>query len=279
MDIDAVYKVAEEAVRIVGARIAKDLKTLTRSTFSLKGPTDLVTEVDLWAEDEIAKLVQQHFPEHLVIGEETSHQLLKTGGASLEAIAADRVCWIVDPVDGTNNFASRLPFVTVSVGIVDRGKRTIGFVYDASRDELFSAVHGHGAFVNGARIRTSDTAELINAIVSTNIPDSREPYAKDYEFLCNEFGKQVRAYRQVGCASLATCWVAAGKLDLYLQYNLRPWDVAAASLIVDEAGGICRNFTHPKEDFSSFHNSFLFCAPNLLPRVDELLTRLPSTHG
>ncbi|WP_293170686.1 inositol monophosphatase family protein [Oceanithermus sp.] len=188
------------------------------------GPTDLVTQADRETEAAIKEYLLGRYPDHAFLGEE--------GGQEHEA----EYRWIVDPLDGTVNFAHRFPFFAVSIGLEVRGRLELGVVLDSTRDELFWAVRGRGAYLNGRPLRVSTTDRLIGSLLATGFPYDVN---KDQENL-TYFERVLRkglTVRRPGAAALDLSYVAAGRLEGFWEVKLKPWDVAAAIVIVEEAGG------------------------------------------
>ena len=188
------------------------------------GPTDLVTQADRETEAAIKEYLLGRYPDHAFLGEE--------GGQEHEA----EYRWIVDPLDGTVNFAHRFPFFAVSIGLEVRGRLELGVVLDSTRDELFWAVRGRGAYLNGRHLRVSATDRLIGSLLATGFPYDVN---KDQENL-TYFERVLRkglTVRRPGAAALDLSYVAAGRLEGFWEVKLKPWDVAAAIVIVEEAGG------------------------------------------
>ncbi|WP_457629715.1 inositol monophosphatase family protein [Oceanithermus sp.] len=188
------------------------------------GPTDLVTQADRETEAAIKEYLLGRYPDHAFLGEE--------GGQEREA----EYRWIVDPLDGTVNFAHRFPFFAVSIGLEVRGRLELGVVLDSTRDELFWAVRGRGAYLNGRALRVSATHRLIGSLLATGFPYDVN---KDQENL-TYFERVLRkglTVRRPGAAALDLSYVAAGRLEGFWEVKLKPWDVAAAIVIVEEAGG------------------------------------------
>ncbi len=253
-----ILEVGERVVRLIGTRMREVVIDGAPFTLSHKGTTDIVTEIDLWAEEQIKKAVSELFPGHVVIGEESYRELEKAHGKSLEEISAKGLCWIVDPIDGTSNFASRIPHCSVSIGVLEDGKRIAGLVYDPFLDELFTAVKGQGAFCNGRPLAVSGRSALLESIVGTGFPGD---YARTHWNLFAEaqkvFSQRCRRIRLFGSSAIELCWVAAGRLDCFFEYYLNPWDVAAGSLIVEEAKGKMGCFIEPQKPYSIFGKSTL----------------------
>lgn len=192
---------------------------------------DLVTEADLKAEAAVLATIRSQFPTHDVMGEEG----LATGQLSAEHL------WVVDPLDGTTNYAQGIPQFCTAIAYVQGGQVQVGVVHDPSRDEVFHAVRGAGAFLNDVPIRVSERDEMKQAVIATGFfYDRGELMRKTLDSIESLFRDQsVRGIRRLGSAALDQCWVACGRMDGFYEYQLAPWDYAAASLIVEEAGGRC----------------------------------------
>lgn len=209
---------------------------LLRSSFGgeqkvrYKGEVDLVTEVDEQAERKIGGMLREAFPDYGMLAEE--------GGASS---GDGEYRWIVDPLDGTVNYAHGLPVFCVSIALERAGELALGVVHDPMREETFVAERGGGATLNGRPIRVSETNELIRALVVTGLPYDRDamPAALD---LFSRFAVLTQGIRKQGSAALNVCYVASGRLDGYYERGVKPWDVAAGALILEEAGGKVTDF-------------------------------------
>ena len=224
-------EVALAAAREAGAAIAAAWDG--ERAIEHKGAVDLVTETDKACEALILARVRAAFPDHAFIGEEGS------SAAGATAALTDAPTWFVDPVDGTTNFVHRWPFACVSIGLAVRRRLVVGVVLNPTLGETFHAVEGGGAYLNGAPIRVSQTAELANALFSTEIGTRRDP-----EFMDAVFGRvravtqACRSVRACGSCALNLCSVAMGRLDFFYEVGLGgAWDYAAGALIVAEAGG------------------------------------------
>ncbi len=192
-----------------------------------KGAIDLVTEMDRLSERSIVEDILRAFPEHGILAEED---------ARIESASAYR--WIIDPLDGTTNYAHGYPNFAVSLGVERDGEAVVGVVYDPMRDELFSAVRGEGARLNSRQIGVSRVAQLIGSLLATGFPYDRAVSAENNLDYFNALIMASQEVRRSGSASLDLCSVAAGRLDGFWELKLRPWDVAAGSLIVRESGGV-----------------------------------------
>ncbi len=195
---------------------------------SKKGRIDLVTEVDLAVERAFRAMVAERFPDHDVLAEEF--------GAT-ERRAPARHCWILDPLDGTTNYAHGLPIFCCSLALEVEGVLEIAAVYDPAKGELFTAERGGGALLNGQPMHVSGAATLIDALLVTGFPYNVQETSEPIVGLFGEFLGRAQAVRRLGSAALDLCYVAAGRFDAFWEERLKPWDVAAGALIVQEAGG------------------------------------------
>jgi myo-inositol-1(or 4)-monophosphatase len=193
-----------------------------------KGRIDLVTAADLAAEMMFRELVSRRFPTHVVIGEET---------AIAPAARDARFQWIIDPVDGTTNFAHGLALFCVSIALQIDGRLQVGVVYDPIAEELFTAERGGGSRLNGVPLRVSRTTELVDAMLCTGFPYTiREDRLKQLTAFAAFLG-EAQALRRLGSAALDLAYVAAGRFDGFWEEHLHAWDMAAGALLVEEAGG------------------------------------------
>jgi myo-inositol-1(or 4)-monophosphatase len=192
-----------------------------------KGPIDLVTEADRLAERQFRQLIATRFPAHAVLGEEQA-------GAST---AVSRWRWIIDPLDGTTNFAHGLALFSVSIGLEIDGRMDVAVVYDPMAKELFTAERGEGARLNGRPVRVSSESALGDSLLCTGFPYTvREDRGRQVAVF-EAFLDRARAVRRLGSAALDLCYVAAGRLEGFWEQQLHAWDIAAGTLIVEEAGG------------------------------------------
>lgn len=198
-----------------------------------KGTVDLVTETDKACEDLIFNHLKRCYPDHKFIGEETSSAF---GTSDL----TDDPTWIVDPLDGTTNFVHGFPFVCVSIGLTIGKVPTVGVVYNPIINEMFTAIRGQGAFLNGAPIKASSQDELVKSLLATEVGTKRDKLTVDGTTnRVNSLLFKVRSLRMSGSCALNLCGVACGRLDIFYELGFGgPWDVAAGVLIVNEAGGL-----------------------------------------
>lgn len=193
-----------------------------------KGRIDLVTAADLAVERAFRGLIAARFPDHGVLGEEA---------AGKESPVDAEYRWIVDPVDGTTNFAHGLAFFSVSIALEVRGRVELGVVYDPIARELFTAERGLGARLNGVRISPTRCDALVDALLCTGFPYSIREERRKQLHVFAAFLEEAQAVRRLGSAALDLCYVACGRLDGYWEEKIQPWDIAAGALIVEEAGG------------------------------------------
>ncbi|XP_011095950.1 inositol monophosphatase 3 [Sesamum indicum] len=198
-----------------------------------KGQVDLVTETDKACEELVFNFLKQRFPDHKFIGEETT---AACGASEL----THEPTWIVDPLDGTTNFVHGFPFVCVSIGLTIEQVPTVGVVYNPIMDELFTAIRGKGAFLNGKPIKASSQTELVKSLLVTEAGTKRDKPTLDASTnRINSLLFKVRSLRMTGSCALNLCGIACGRLDLFYEQGFGgPWDVAAGAVIVTEAGGL-----------------------------------------
>ncbi len=226
--LDLAVRLAREAGAIQRERYETPLEIRTKSS-----ATDLVTEVDRACEALIVSTLAAERGDDAILAEE--------GGGNDRPDATWR--WVVDPLDGTTNYAHSYPRFCVSIGVELKGNRTVAVVYDPLMDELFHAVVGRGAYLNGRRIHVSKETVLNRALLATGFAYDRRKSEQDNLDNFAAFLKAARALRRDGSAALDLCYVASGRLDGFWEFKLAPWDVAAGYLIVEEAGGRCSDLS------------------------------------
>ncbi len=226
--------VAIKAARAAGAIINRASMDLDILKINSKSPNDFVTEVDHAAEEIIIDTLLQAYPEHAILAEESG----RTRGAKHSEFV-----WIIDPLDGTTNFIHGFPVYCVSIALAHRGVVQQAVVYDPTRNDLFYATKGRGAYMNDKRLRVSKRTRMGDALIGTGFPFRRGDNFKRYVKMFEEVMTQCAGLRRPGAAALDLCYVAAGYYDAFFETGLNPWDVAAGSLIITEAGGLIGNFT------------------------------------
>ncbi|GAB4313019.1 MAG: inositol monophosphatase family protein [Candidatus Sumerlaeia bacterium] len=215
-----------------------------------KSDINLVTAADREAEDYLRERVGREFPGHFILAEEGNKEDDERSlyGRFGRGPLFEEWTWVIDPLDGTTNFAHSFPLFSVSVALAWRGETLLGAVYNPYYKELFSAEKGRGATLNGAPIRVSNVSDIDKALVVTGFPYDRREKADALLRLVRAFIQTCHGFRRCGSAALDLCSVATGRLDGYWEQGLHPWDAAAGVLIVREAGGRCTDYAgqeHP----------------------------------
>ena len=233
-NLHPMLNVAIKAARAAGAIINRAALDVEAVRISQKQVNDFVTEVDHAAEQAIIETLLTAYPGHGILAEETGN----THGAK----HSDYV-WIIDPLDGTTNFIHGFPVYCVSIAMAFKGKIEHAVVYDPTRNDLFTATRGRGAFMNDRRIRVSKRTQLKDCLISTGFPFRPGDNFKNYMAMMADLMPRTAGLRRPGAAALDLAYVAAGFADGFFESGLSIWDVAAGSLLVTEAGGLIGNFT------------------------------------
>ncbi len=226
--------IAVKAARAAGAIINRAALDLDVLKVGQKGPNDFVSEVDRAAEQVIIETLLEAYPGHGILAEESGRE---HGARDSEYL------WIIDPLDGTTNFLHGFPVYAVSIALAHRGVVQQAVVYDPSRNDLFIASKGRGAFLNDRRLRVSKRTRLSDSLIGTGFPFRKGDNFKRYVKMFEEVMSACAGLRRPGAAALDLCYVAAGWYDGFFETGLNPWDVAAGSLMITEAGGLIGNFT------------------------------------
>jgi myo-inositol-1(or 4)-monophosphatase len=226
--------VAVKAARAAGAIINRAALDVESVRISQKQVNDFVTEVDHAAEAAIIETLLTAYPDHGILAEES--------GSAHGAKNAENV-WIIDPLDGTTNFIHGFPVYCVSIALAVRGKVEQAVIYDPSRNDLFTATNGRGAYLNERRLRVSKRTQLKESLISTGFPFRPGDNFNNYLRMMAEVMSRTAGLRRPGAAALDLAYVAAGYTEGFFETGLSPWDVAAGSLLVTEAGGLIGNFT------------------------------------
>jgi myo-inositol-1(or 4)-monophosphatase len=230
IDYSKRLQIAKQAALEAGRYILKSMPE--KHQIDKKGTVNLVTETDRGAENIIHKIITTAFPEDRFIAEEGS---TNTGQSGL--------VWYVDPLDGTTNFAHRLPHYCVSIGLVESGSPVVGCVYNPNLDECFTAARGQGAFLNDKPIHVSQIDNLTDSLLATGFPYDLRDSSEDNLVNFALFYKKCQAVRRAGAAALDLAYVACGRFDGFWEFKLQGWDIAAGIILVWEAGGAVSNFS------------------------------------
>ncbi len=224
--INKVIQISKEAGEIIREGFGKNFSVEYKTNLS-----NFVTEIDKKSEAAIINFIKKEFPNHAVLAEESGEH--KTSSEYL---------WVIDPLDGTSNFAHGLPIFSVSIGVQKNGETIYGVVYDVMRDEIYSSEKGSGSFCNGQRLQVSSNDNLRKSMLVTGFPYD---IADNPDYAIERFAaflKASSAVRRLGSAAIDMCYVAAGVFDGFWEVHLNPWDMAAGKLLVEEAGGIVTDF-------------------------------------
>lgn len=219
--LESAIQIAQEAGAILQQYAQR------RIGFELKGEHDLVTAADRASEALVVERLRTYFPSHDILAEE--------GGGHDRG---SEYCWYVDPLDGTTNFAHGFPIYNVTLALAHKGEMIAGVVYDPNRNELFTAEKGSGAYLNHHRMHVSPVVRLQDALLSTGFPSRKRHENVNIHFYY-QMAMLTHGVRRAGAAAIDLAWVACGRLDGFWEFGLKPWDMAAGTLIIEEAGGRC----------------------------------------
>ncbi len=255
-----VVNIAVRAARAAGNVIVRYMDRVDAIPVASKARNDFVTEVDRAAEREIVRIVRRAYPGHGILAEE---------GARREG---DGHLWVIDPLDGTTNYLHGFPFFAVSIGVLWRGRPEHAVVYDPLRQEIFAASRGRGATLNDRRIRVRQARGLEGALLGTGFPPRIGPHLDRYLAMFRALFEDTAGIRRAGSAALDLAYVACGRLDGFWEMGLKPWDMAAGALLVQEAGGIVTDLTGGDRYLDTGH--ILAAAP----RVHRPMLRAVAPH-
>jgi myo-inositol-1(or 4)-monophosphatase len=224
--VHALLNIAVRAARRAGEIIVRNLNRLESLTVTTKGRNDFVSEVDTQAEAEIIGIIRKHYPNHAFLAEESGHS------------GDNDTVWIIDPLDGTTNFLHEFPVFAVSIACQQKGRLEHAVVYDPMRQEIFTASRGGGAHLENRRIRVSKRRNLEGALIATGFPyRANTGYIDAYLAMLKVMMENSAGVRRPGAAALDLAYVAAGRVDGFWEIGLSPWDTAAGTLLIQEAGG------------------------------------------
>jgi myo-inositol-1(or 4)-monophosphatase len=226
--------IAVRAARRAGAIINRAARDVELLTVTRKRHNDFVTEVDRSAEAAIIEILHRAYPDHAILAEES--------GVNAGTAAESEYTWIIDPLDGTTNFIHGFPQYAVSIGLRHKDVLTQGVIYDPTKNELFTATRGRGAYLNERRMRVSKRVQLGDALIGTGFPFRDFDGLDEYLAMFRALTARTAGLRRAGAAALDIAYVAAGRLDGFWEMGLSPWDMAAGALMVQEAGGLVGDF-------------------------------------
>ncbi len=248
---------AVKAARRAGNIIVRYVDQIDRLEIETKGRQDFVTEVDRVAEEEIIRVIRAAYPNHAIIAEESgSHN-----GAEFE--------WIIDPLDGTTNFLHRYPQFAVSIGLRHKGTLDQGVVFDPVHNELFTASRGHGTQLNDRRIRVSNVSRLDDALLATGLPIRQVEHLELWIQTFRSLLPRTSGVRRAGSAALDLAYVAAGRCDGFWEIGLKVWDMAAGTLLIQEAGGLLGDFSGGQRFLET--GNIIAGNPHIYPEILRLI--------
>jgi len=235
MQLHPMLNTAVKAARRAGSVINRAARDIEAVAVQTKRHNDFVTEIDKAAEQAVIEVLHKAYPDHAILAEES--------GASGES----EYEWIIDPIDGTTNFIHGFPQYAVSIALRHKGVITQGVVYDPTSNELFTATRGRGAFLNEQRIRVSKRPHLKDALLGTGFPFKEVDHIDEYLRIFKRATFESAGVRRAGAAALDLAYVACGRLDGFWEKGLSPWDIAAGSLLILEAGGLISDYSGEAE--------------------------------
>ncbi|HEY6096108.1 MAG TPA: inositol monophosphatase family protein [Gallionellaceae bacterium] len=252
--------IAVKAARRAGNLIHRAADNLDHLTVTKKSHADYVSEVDRAAERTIIETLLDAYPNHAILAEESGSQ------------GESEFTWIIDPLDGTTNFLHGYPQYAVSIALQHNGVLTQAVVYDPTKNDLFTATRGSGAFLNDRRIRVSKRTELVDALIGTGFPYSKFEHLDAYMNILRDVMQKTAGLRRPGSAALDLAYTAAGRYDGFFETGLKPWDIAAGCLLITEAGGLVGDL----QGNDSFLRTGHLCAGN--PKVFAQLLQVIAPH-
>ena len=230
--MEGMLNIAVKACREAAIVMLRSLHRLDSVKVREKELNDFVTNIDLQSEEVITDIIRKHYPSHAINSEELGHE------------GEDETVWIIDPLDGTNNFLHGFPHFSISIGIQHKGQMQHGVIFDPLRQELFTASRGNGAKLNNSKIRVSKTLKLTKALINMAAHCQREDETNKAQLKRLEsLMTNVSGIRISGSAALDLAYVACGRIDAFWEKGLKPWDVSAGSLLIEEAGGMISDFS------------------------------------
>jgi myo-inositol-1(or 4)-monophosphatase len=252
---------AIKAARRAGSVIQRGARDLDRLTVLTKGPKDFVSEVDRTAEATIVDTLLEAYPDHGILAEE--------GTVNSKVTNPDNI-WIIDPLDGTTNFLHGYPQYCVSIALQHKGVMTQAVVYDPTRNDLFTATRGAGAFLNDRRLRVSKREKFEECLISTGFPFKDGSMVETYLAMMREMIHKTAGLRRAGAAALDLAHVAAGWYDGFWEIGLNPWDMAAGTLLITEAGGLVTDLYGEENWLQS--GQIIAASPRVLPHMLQALS-------
>jgi myo-inositol-1(or 4)-monophosphatase len=249
--------IAVKAARRAGNLIHRAADNLDHLTVTKKSHADYVSEVDRAAERIIIEALQDAYPSHAILAEESGAQ------------GESEYLWIIDPLDGTTNFLHGFPQYAVSIALQHNGFLTQAVIYDPTKNDLFTATRGRGAFLNDKRLRVSKRKDMIESLIGTGFPYTKFEHMDAYIDILKDLMQKSSGLRRPGSAALDLAWTAAGRYDGFFETGLKPWDIAAGCLLITEAGGLVSDL----QGSDTFLKTGHICAgnPNIQPQLLQII--------
>jgi myo-inositol-1(or 4)-monophosphatase len=222
---------AKQAAFSAATILLENFRKISSRQIRVKRKNDFLTHVDEGSEQEIIRILHSAFPDHMILAEESG----------LKEIASD-YCWIIDPLDGTKNYISGIPIFSISIALRYKKRIVLGVVYDPIHHELFTAERDKGVFLNDQPIRVNQTSGLEDCLLATGFPFKYKNFIPIYMNCFEDLFRQITGARRMGSAAIDLAYVAAGRFEAFWELGLNPWDCAAGSLLVEEAGGLVTDF-------------------------------------
>jgi len=258
--MQALLNTAVKAARKGGDIALRHLNRVHQLKIRTKSQNEFVTKVDLMAEEAIIETIRERYPDHAFLAEESGQH------------GDGEFVWIIDPLDGTTNFIHGFPVFATSIALRVKGRLQVGVIYDPNRQEIFTAMRGQGAQVDGHRIRVSSRKELDGALIGTGFPYRSQEHLHQYMGMLEDVLRHSAGIRRPGAAALDLASVATGRLDGFWEFGLKEWDIAAGSLLIREAGGLISELQGNGDYFES-GNIVTGC-----PKIHDALKKLLSPH-
>ena len=251
--------IAVKAARRAGNLIHRSADKIDHLTIAKKSHADFVSEVDRAAEQTIIQTLLEAYPDHAILAEESGGQ------------GDSEYLWIIDPLDGTTNFLHGFPQFAVSIALQHKGVMTQAVIYDPVKNELFTATRGRGAFLNDKRIRVTKRVHLADSLIGTGFPYTKFEHMDAYIDIFKDLMQQTSGLRRPGSAALDLAWMAAGRYDAFFETGLKPWDIAAGTLLITEAGGMVSDL----QGSDTFLKTGHICAgnPDIHPQVLKVIAQ------
>lgn len=260
-NMQAFLNTATEAARKAGDIAQINFNQINSSDIITKAYNEFVTYVDKEAEKAIIEIIHGRYPDHTILGEEHG----------LQGDESDFL-WIIDPIDGTTNYIHGFPVYCVSIALKIKGRLELAVIYDPSRQELFTAIRGMGSLLDGRKIRVSKQTTLEGSLLGTGFPyREQSDWLEVYLDIFTDFTKIVGAIRRPGSAALDLAYVAAGRYDGFWEFGLKPWDVAAGVLLIQEAGGLVGNLIPDQDPVDS--GSIICGTPKIFDAMKEVISK------